>query len=88
MIEWYDVYNIKECTYSFVYIHIPIFVMFKTLFTEHIFNSKKLYIDNVETKVLLILLKKKVVFLFYYILIISKMFPNLIEVERTAQYRI
>lgn len=59
MIEWYDVYNIKECTYSFVYIHIPIFVMFKTLFTEHIFNSKKLYIDNVETKVLLILLKKK-----------------------------
>ena len=61
--------------------------MFKTLFTEHIFNSKKLYIDNVETKVLLILLKK-VVFLFYYILIISKMFPNLIEIEGIAEYRI
>lgn len=33
--------------------------MFKTLFTKHIFNSKKLYIDNVETKLLLILSKKK-----------------------------
>lgn len=50
-------YNIKECNIV-LYIYIPTFLMFKTLFTEHIFNSKKLYIDNVETKLLLILLKK------------------------------
>lgn len=54
-------YNMKECNIV-LYIHIPTFLMFKTLFTEHIFNSKKLYIDNVETELLLILLKKKLYF--------------------------
>lgn len=58
-----------------LYIYSNIRHMFKTLFTEHIFNSKKLYIDNVEMKVLLILLKKEELY-FYYILIVSRVFPN------------
>lgn len=63
----------------FVYIHIysNICHVQDTVYRLYI-NSKKLYIDNVETKVLLILLKK---LYFYYILIIRTLFSNLIKIE-------